>query len=223
MMRLAIHPPLLCARRRRGDLRHRAELSTASRACSCLGSLARTHFDRRSTQEADISTKGLAKVDWHVKATDAKDAKITGQTSTSEESDALEMTVPIRPQGLSVHQSKSGNIANSGADKYTFSFPPDAEPGSRSVSVRLSSSLAGSIFNALDFLVSFPYGCVEQTMSAFLPDLMVSKAMQDLGVKTSIDPATLARQVNSVSIACTGCSMKMADGVGGPTTRATHL
>ena len=39
---------------------------------------------------------------------------------------------------------------------------------------------AGSMLGALDFLTAFPYGCTEQTLSSFLPNVLVLRAMEDL-------------------------------------------
>ena len=58
-------------------------------------------------------------------------------------------------------------------------------------------SIAGSVFAALDYLTSYPYGCTEQTMSSFLPDVLVADALKKLGVKSNIDPATLNKQVQA--------------------------
>ena len=56
------------------------------------------------------------------------------------------------------------------------------QPGSRSLAMRVSPSIAGSLFGALEYLTSFPYGCVEQTMSSFLPNIIVTKAVRELGI-----------------------------------------
>ncbi len=61
----------------------------------------------------------------------------------------------------------------------------------------ITPSVAGSVFAALDYLTSYPYGCTEQTMSSFLPDVLVANAMQKLGVKSNIDPQTLNKQVKA--------------------------
>jgi alpha-2-macroglobulin len=39
------------------------------------------------------------------------------------------------------------------------------------------------MFGALDYLTGYPYGCVEQTMSSFLPNVIVAQALKD--VKTA--------------------------------------
>ena len=61
----------------------------------------------------------------------------------------------------------------------------------------MTPSIAGTIFGALDYLTSYPYGCTEQTMSSFLPDVLVADAMKKLGVGSNIDPQKLNKQVQA--------------------------
>jgi len=63
--------------------------------------------------------------------------------------------------------------------------------------IHVSPSITGSLFGALEYLTSFPYGCVEQTMSSFLPDIIVQKTVRDLGVKSSINEAELQEKIHS--------------------------
>jgi hypothetical protein len=149
------------------------------------------------TRELDIASRGEAKIDWRVKAQIAKQARITAEALTDEESDGLEMDLPIHPPGVPVRQARSGSISNSGSTGFPFTFPADAVPGSRALEIHLSSSVAGSIFGALEYLTSFPYGCVEQTMSSFLPDIMVSKAVAELGLKDPVDPSDLEQKIHA--------------------------
>ncbi|HEY3457528.1 MAG TPA: MG2 domain-containing protein [Bryobacteraceae bacterium] len=148
-------------------------------------------------QEVEIASRAEAKVDWRVKAQLVRHAKVTAEALTDEESDALEMDLPVNPPGVPVRQSKGGTLTNTASTALDFTFPSDAVPGSRSLSIRLLTSIAGSIFNALDFLTSFPYGCVEQTMSSFLPDLMVNKAMRELNLKEPVDQNSLKEKIQA--------------------------
>src|SRR6185437_16146244 len=116
---------------------------------------------------------------------------------TDEESDALEMDLPINPPGVPIREAKSGSISGSGSAGFSLVFPEDSVPGSRSLSIHLSPSIAGSIFGALQYLTSFPYGCVEQTMSSFLPDIMVTKAVKELGLKEPIDEGDLHQKIQA--------------------------
>ena len=150
-----------------------------------------------ATQEVDIASRQEAKVDWRIKAQQVREAKITGEALTNEESDAVELTLPIHPPGIPLHDGKSGSISDSGSEGVSMTFPNTAVIGSRSLSIRLSSSVAGSIFSALDYLTSFPYGCVEQTMSSFLPDIMVQKSIQELGLKKQVDETALHEKIQA--------------------------
>lgn len=172
-------------------------LSTEKQAQVSVALNGLTLVSGNATQGVTVPSRGEARVDWRVKALNAANADITGKALTNEESDALEMSVSIHPQGLSIRQSTGGSIAAGANTTQTVNFASDAEPGSRSISIRLSSSVAGSIFNALDFLTSFPYGCTEQTMSSFLPDLMVARASRTLKGLPPIDEATLNKQVSA--------------------------
>ena len=65
------------------------------------------------------------------------------------------------------------------------------QPGSRLLGIRVSPSIAGSLFGALDYLTTYPYGCVEQTMSSFLPNIVVTQAVNEHGLKVSLDTAAV--------------------------------
>ena len=52
-----------------------------------------------------------------------------------------------------------------------------------SLCIRREPGLAGAVQSALDELVQYPYGCVEQTMSRFMPAVVAGAAMQKAGIK----------------------------------------
>ncbi len=116
--------------------------------------------------------------------------KVLGKALTDVESDAMELTLPVVPFGVKLAMSKSGSIAGAGtADTMQPStFPAGAEAGTRKLTISVTPSIAGTVFAALDYLTSYPYGCTEQTMSSFLPDVLVADALKKLGVKSNIDP-----------------------------------
>jgi alpha-2-macroglobulin len=103
------------------------------------------------------------------------------------------------PFGVKLAAAKSGSIAGPGNTDTVqpVTFPAAAEAGTRKLTVSIMPSIAGSVFSALDYLTSYPYGCTEQTMSSFLPDVLVADALQKLGVQSNIDPQTLHKQVQA--------------------------
>jgi hypothetical protein len=49
--------------------------------------------------------------------------------------------------------------------------------------VQVAPSLAVTMLDALPYLIDYPYGCTEQTMSRFLPSVVTAKTLKDLGLQ----------------------------------------
>jgi uncharacterized protein YfaS (alpha-2-macroglobulin family) len=151
------------------------------------------------TKDVNVPSRGLMKVDYRVRVLNVDSARVLGKALTDVESDAMELTLPVVPFGVKLAIAKSGSIAGGGISDTVqpLTFPPGAEAVTRKLTISVNPSVAGTVFAALEFLTSYPYGCTEQTMSSFLPDVLVANAMQKLGVKSSIDPQTLKKQVQA--------------------------
>ena len=149
-------------------------------------------------QQVNVASKADARVDWHVHAQNVHESDLVAKALTSEESDAMELTLPVIPFGVKLSDSKSGAVdAPTGQTQTTVNLPGDPATAAPSLSVSISPSIAGSIFGALDFLTSYPYGCTEQTMSGFLPDVWVAKAMKDLKLESTIDTPELEKKIRA--------------------------
>jgi hypothetical protein len=61
------------------------------------------------------------------------------------------------------------------------------------LTVRVTPSVRAALAPALEYLVGFPYGCTEQTMSRFLPDVLVARVQRDTG-QTLLTGDTGAKQ-----------------------------
>jgi len=144
------------------------------------------------TQKINIPAKGESYVDWRIRAHSTGNAVLTAKALTNEESDALEMTLPILPFGVKLRSAGSG-VVFSGTDQnqWPYSYPASSDAGTRALTITVAPSIAGGVFDALDYLTSYPWGCTEQTMSSFLPDLVVSHAVDKLGIKSPIDRVLL--------------------------------
>ncbi len=150
------------------------------------------------TKDVQVPSRGLAKVDYRVRVLDVDSATVLGKALTDVESDAMELTLPVEPFGVKLAVSNSGSIAAAKSDTtQTVAFPQGIEANTRKLSISLTPTIAGTVFGALDYLTSYPYGCTEQTMSSFLPDVLVSEALKKLGVKSNVDPAVLSKQVQA--------------------------
>ncbi|HET9696341.1 MAG TPA: alpha-2-macroglobulin family protein, partial [Terriglobales bacterium] len=151
-----------------------------------------------ATRDVSVPSKSDAKVDWRVKAENVLQSTVLGKALTDEESDAMELTLPVIPYGVKQAIPLSGSVSDSNAEVIKeINFPANTEPTARAIQVDLSPSVAGAIFGALEYLTSYPYGCTEQTMSGFLPDIIVSDAVKQLGLKLPDDPKELDKKIEA--------------------------
>lgn len=136
-----------------------------------------------SEVEVRIPARGEVALEWDVYATQVGEAKLIAQALTDEESDAMELKLPILPRGLPEYLADSGEIVDDPGDiDLSLVIPATAIAGTPKLTLNLSPSLAAGAFASLDYLIGYPYGCVEQTMSRFLPTVVVSKTLRDLNL-----------------------------------------
>ena len=130
-----------------------------------------------------IEPNGEARVDWPVRAEKFGEAALTIRALTNEESDAMEMIVPVLPEGVLTGTSAITDIAEEkGTRHMNLILPQGGRLATATLTVNLSPSAASSMIGALDELIGYPYGCVEQTMSRFLPTVVVADVLENLDV-----------------------------------------
>ncbi|MBN1588113.1 MAG: alpha-2-macroglobulin, partial [Pirellulales bacterium] len=130
-----------------------------------------------------IPSGGEKRVNWWVDVKDEGEAVIRMKALTDEESDAMEMRVPCYVHGMLKTESYSGSIRpDADTGKLTVHVPKDRRPALSRLEVRWSPTLAGAMVDALPYLVDYPYGCTEQTLSRFLPTVIVQRILIDKGI-----------------------------------------
>lgn len=130
-----------------------------------------------------IPANGEQRIDWKVTAPAHGQAQLTVRALTNEESDAMELTVPVLPRGMQLATGALAQIEEPvGTKSLSLQLPSGADPTTGELYVTLSPSIAGSMLGALDSLIGYPYGCVEQTMSRFLPTIVIADALGKLNI-----------------------------------------
>jgi uncharacterized protein YfaS (alpha-2-macroglobulin family) len=155
-------------------------------------------------QELTIPAGQTAYVYWDVKVTlGAQRVDLTARVEGGGFSDTSKPAVgTLSDQGIPVKTftvketvGTSGILLNANSVMEGFSPPESAEKAE--LVVEISPSLASSWTNALSFLEDFPYLCMEQTVSRFLPNLLASQVLQSIPSASPALQADLDRQVNS--------------------------
>jgi uncharacterized protein YfaS (alpha-2-macroglobulin family) len=150
------------------------------------------------TQTVNVPAKGEGYVDWRVRARTTGNAVLTAKALTDVESDALQMTLQVLPFGVERRSVGSGVVfSGAGQNQWSYSFPSNSDAGTRGLTITIAPSVAGTVFDALDYLTSYPWGCTEQTMSSFLPDLITIQAIDKLHVSSPTDRKTMDTMVKA--------------------------
>lgn len=131
-------------------------------------------------QTITIDKEGEHRVDWKVSAPQTGQITLVAKALTNTESDAVELTLDVVPRGLRETKVERWQTSDEAAEQqFTLDVPANADWNSRKLRVEVAPSIAGTLFGALDYLTTYPYGCTEQTMSSFLPNIIVTKALKE--------------------------------------------
>ena len=145
-----------------------------------------------------VASKGDGTVLWRLKASKIGQANLMAKALTNEESDALQIGFPVEPSGVRQNISRSGVMAaDAPPATTTIDFPANTDGAAHTLRIEVSPSIAGSLFSALDYLTTYPYGCTEQTMSSFLPNVIVAEALKKISVAAHVNPDDLKAKVDA--------------------------
>jgi len=128
-----------------------------------------------------LPPQGQASVEWTVAADSAGEAVFTLTARSAEEFDGMELKVPVYPRGVP-RLFASASVVERAVEKW-FRLAAQRVPGSLQAIVRVAPSWFGTAVGALDEILTYPYGCVEQTVHPMLSALRVLEVMDALGVQ----------------------------------------
>jgi uncharacterized protein YfaS (alpha-2-macroglobulin family) len=97
--------------------------------------------------------------------------------------DAIETVVPVRARGRERIDNFVGNLQKKGTVIKKLPFDTSSISSASQVSIRITPSVSDALVGGLRYLTGFPYGCTEQTMSRFMPDILVQRTLRLRGLK----------------------------------------
>jgi hypothetical protein len=135
----------------------------------------------------DVPANGETRVDWVMSVQAPGTASLQVSARGDKFSDAMEKTFPIYDHGIDKLIAKSGRMRGDDA-VIKLDLPAERRVGSTNFTIQVTPSLAVTMLDALPYLIDYPYGCTEQTMSRFLPAAIVARTLRGIGT----DPADIA-------------------------------
>jgi uncharacterized protein YfaS (alpha-2-macroglobulin family) len=138
---------------------------------------------QKQTRSVSVEADGEQRVDWRVKVVKEGEALVRMLALTDEESDAMQMRFPVYVHGMLKQVPRSGVIRTDQARaRIQFQVPAARRVDQSRLELRYSPTLAGAMVDALPYLVSYPYGCTEQTLNRFLPTVITQQTLKRMGV-----------------------------------------
>ncbi len=123
----------------------------------------------------EIPSGKSTRLDWKVKVKSVKQAKITLFAQCPSSSDGMELKIPVFLYGADERYVFAGKCEDTRID--TFYMPAGTISASIDAKSYIYPSLVSGMFTSLDALTRYPYGCVEQTLSGFLPAVCVADTL----------------------------------------------
>ncbi len=148
-------------------------------------------LEGEAAQVIEIPARQQAYVTWNVAvAPEATRVDVIFMAKSGEYEDATRPTLGVLDgQGIPVYRFEApetvgtaGIATQAGATIEAISLPLNFPVSAGKLTVSVSPSLAAGLADGLSYLENYPYDCVEQTISKFLPNVVSLQAMQAAGV-----------------------------------------
>jgi alpha-2-macroglobulin len=136
-------------------------------------------LETRTHAAVTVPARGEARADWTVAAEKAGSAKLRVTARTSKYGDAMERTFTVYEHGIDKLIARSGKMRG---EEALIRLELPRERRATDLTVQVAPTLATTMLDALPYLIEFPYGCTEQTMSRFLPAAIVARTIEKLGL-----------------------------------------
>lgn len=176
-----------------------------------LGAIVHNFLEKDAPFKVSLKTEGMTgigsaeqtvtipkgsdlKVEFPVTVDDVTGAVMHFRAETDGGNDDIVERIPVWTYGVEQTSATSGVTEDQATETATVPTLKDAPTGTLTVSA--APSLAVYLTKGLQYLNEYPYGCAEQIVSSFVPDLAL-KQLQGFGQFRAVDNAMLEKNILS--------------------------
>jgi alpha-2-macroglobulin len=135
----------------------------------------------------EVADKSQSIVSWRFKAGEAGYTQLLLSASGPGGKDASLKRLPVIRAGAEQAITWSGYAKG----QAVLHLPDGIKPEEAKLEIAFAPSQVADLMDTLDYLVEYPYGCVEQTMSRFLPAVKVAQVLK----RRKIERPTLTKKL----------------------------
>jgi uncharacterized protein YfaS (alpha-2-macroglobulin family) len=162
-------------------------------------------LDTTAVQNVVVDAESQVYLTWDVTVDpdiDRVDLIITA--ASGKYTDASKPTMgTLDDQGIPVYQYEaletvgtSGMLTDAGSRTEGIHIPSSWDVSQGNLTVKISPSLVAGMTDGLNFLTHYPYECIEQTISRFLPNVLTTQALDSAGIRDPVLEENLKEQVS---------------------------
>ncbi|NWV66407.1 OVOS protein, partial [Malurus elegans] len=155
------------------------------------GNTARVCANERKTYIWAVRPLKLGEVKFVITAEAKEDTSGTGDSASAEEqtiySDTLIQTLPVEPEGIKKELTQSSLVCAKGntiPEQVSLTLPKNLVQGSARAYFSVIGDILGTALRNLDNLLHMPYGCGEQNMALFTPNIYALDYLNKTGQLT---------------------------------------
>jgi alpha-2-macroglobulin len=155
---------------------------TASKIEAALDFTSDTLKIEKNRQNIKIDQGKTLTTEWKVSPIKVSNANVSITSTSDQLKDKVTKNVQIIPHSILKTDFINSEI-NAKNDKINFTIGDNVKLENHEITLNLSSGYFSIVLDSIPYLINYPYGCVEQTTSSFLPDLVVINALKKLNIK----------------------------------------
>ena len=142
-------------------------------------------------QMVHVPAGDKVKVTWPVEALPGDEVKVRMWAEAGDPSagsgqvlyDGREDSLPVYRYSTPEVVATAGRLSEAGLRQEIVQLPRAFDPTQGGLTVQLDGSLTAATKDALTYLEHYPYECVEQIVSRFLPNVVTWRALDEMGIE----------------------------------------
>ncbi len=154
-------------------------------------------------QTVTLPPHDRVKVTWPVRVVGEKQeasphlqARVRMEVSAGAYYDGREDTLPVYRYTVPEVIATAGQLSTAEVRQEVIWPPAELDPTRGELTVRVDGSLTAATADSLRYLTHYPYECVEQTVSRFLPNVLTYQVLDEMGLARPQLRQTLEEQVS---------------------------
>lgn len=156
-----------------------AETQTAAVSISLEG----LELDAPAQQNVEIPAGVKAKVIWPVRVLSGEEVKVVMEARAGDYYDGREDVLSVYRYSTAEVMGTAGRLSNPEVRQELVVLPSAFDPSQGELTIQVDGSLTAALQATLKYLKQYPYACVEQTISRFLPNVLTYQALKEMGIE----------------------------------------